>query len=67
MSFVFAQALPQGRLFGISRLVLLPDQMSFRKNYLSGRVSVELCELRENGELSDLTVDYWIDCDCCTG
>jgi len=43
------------------------NQMGFRKNYLSGRVAVELCELRSIGKLQELTVDYWVECECCTG
>mmetsp|Transcript_8605 Transcript_8605/g.15712 ORF Transcript_8605/g.15712 Transcript_8605/m.15712 type:complete len:335 (+) Transcript_8605:1-1005(+) len=44
----------------------LSQQMSFRRNYLSGRVAVELCELRYAGSLTELKVDYWVACDCCT-
>lgn len=41
------------------------QQMSFRKNYLTGRISDELCELRDIS-LTELKVDSWIECDCCT-
>ena len=40
--------------------------MNFLKNDLSGNVAAELCGLRSNGALKELTVDEWIDCDCCT-
>ena len=41
------------------------EQMSFRKNYLTGRVSNDICELRDVA-LRELKVDSWIECDCCT-
>jgi hypothetical protein len=44
---------------------MILEQISLRKNYLSGRVASELCELR-NGSLTELKVDSWIECDCCT-
>jgi hypothetical protein len=40
--------------------------MNFVRNYLSGRVPVELCELWESGQLTELAVDHWIDCSCCS-
>lgn len=41
------------------------QQISLRENYLTGRVSSELCELRDMS-LTELKVDSWIECDCCT-
>jgi hypothetical protein len=50
----------------LTLLLIFPEQMTFRRNYLSGRVTPELCELRDEGTLTKLTVDYWVSCDCCT-
>jgi hypothetical protein len=42
------------------------EQMSFHGNFLTGGVSPEICELRYSGVLTELEVDDWIDCICCT-
>jgi hypothetical protein len=49
---------------GLTFSVLSLAQMSFRRNYLSGNVAPEICELR-NGALKELEVDSWVECDCC--
>lgn len=41
------------------------EQMSFHRNYLSGRISAEICELTRFHKLTEIEVDRWIECACC--